>query len=335
MQGPCRMDNGAMSAPHHDPLSDLLRTMKVESSVYYRAVLRGAFGLALPSCTGRVRYHLVLNGQLHIELPTEASAAHLRAGDVFLVNRGVPHVLSDRPGRPLVPVEAAKARLGLVPGQIFEWGSGTVAATLACGEFSFLGELFHPILEALPTLLHCSSQGAAADPDLARLLDTVDRETAAAAAGWMAVVDRLTAAVFVLVLRAWLAKQPKLLGVVQAVRDPLIGRSLSAMHREPARDWTLEDLARHAGMSRTRFAVTFKALIGVSPMRYLARWRIEFARSLMHDTDLSVADIADRVGYGSQATFTKAFRELVGMPPAAYRTKATRLAETERRRDVR
>lgn len=302
-----------------DLLSDLLRTVRVEGSTYYRAELRGAFGIGLGPSQSQARFHLALSGAGYLALPDQSRGTHFGAGDVVLVMRGAPHVLCDRPGRPVIDLDDVKKRASFQPGQVLRHGQGRAALTVVCGEVSFAGDRIHPVLDALPGLLHARRAPENDPGEMQGLLALIDRETSAAQPGWMAIVDRLSAAVFIQVLRAWLGRQPDTLSVFAAMRDPLIGRAVGALHRDLARAWTLADLARVARMSRTRFSARFREVVGATPLRYLARCRIAAARELLAERELSIAQIAERVGYHRQAAFGKAFRELTGQSPGAYR----------------
>jgi AraC-like DNA-binding protein len=307
-----------------DLLSEVVRSMKLQSSSYYRAELSGAYGLAVEQRPQHVRFHLALRGQMLVTVPSVPPTT-VREGDVFLVTMGAPHSLMDRPGRPTVPLEEVKRRVGFRRGDILRWGEGPLGVVLLCGDFSTAIELFHPVFGSLPTLVHTP---VAHDDELGILSDVlslVDRETSRGAPGWMAIANRLSEIVMVQVLRAWVARQPEATGALQAMRDPRIKRALAAIHEQPETPWTVKSLAAVAGMSRTSFSTSFSELMGTTPMQYLTSWRMEVARSLLHSGAATLAEVAERVGYGSQASFTKVFRDAVGMTPGAYRETVSNL----------
>jgi AraC family transcriptional regulator, alkane utilization regulator len=107
------------------------------------------------------------------------------------------------------------------------------------------------------------------------------------------------------------------------VKDPEVGRALRLLHARPQHQWTVEDLAREVGVSRSGLAQRFAELTGEAPMRYLAGWRMQLAKHLILQADLSIAEVADRVGYESEAAFNRAFKRHVGTPPVAWRNKIT------------
>lgn len=125
-------------------------------------------------------------------------------------------------------------------------------------------------------------------------------------------------------LRAWIESLPEGRGGwLGALRDRHVGAALGLLHRAPERDWTNASHASEVGLSRSRFAGRFTALVGQPPLTYLTRWRMEKAAGLLHEGDLGLAEIAGRVGYESEAAFSRAFRRHFGVPPGVYRRRAS------------
>jgi len=152
------------------------------------------------------------------------------------------------------------------------------------------------------------------------LLSLLSAEGGARAPGADALVARLTEALFVEVVRAWLAKNDGQTGAwMRALRDARIARALTLVHAKPAQEWTVATLAREVGMSRSGFALTFAQLLGEPPLAYVQEWRLYTARSLLRESAHAIAEIAGRVGYDSEASLSKAFKRRYGMPPGAYR----------------
>ena len=133
-------------------------------------------------------------------------------------------------------------------------------------------------------------------------------------------LSRLAELMFVELIRRHLeGLPPSRTGWLAGLRDPQVGRALAALHAEPGAPWTLEALARAAGLARSSLAERFAGLIGEPPMQYLARWRMQLAASLLSSTQDGVGAIAARVGYASEAAFSRAFKKSAGLPPAAWR----------------
>jgi transcriptional regulator GlxA family with amidase domain len=195
-------------------------------------------------------------------------------------------------------------------------------ASILCGYFRFDRNPPHPLLDALPTLIHVKG---ADSQDLAWLNATLNfmiHETRAARPGAEAVVDRLAAVLFIQVLRAYIESSESSPGMLAAFADRQIGAALELMHRRPTEAWTLDGLARQVGLSRSVFAARFQRLVRQPPLQYLTLWRMQLARTQLTSTRLPLARIAERVGYGTEASFSKAFKKIVGTSPGQYRRQA-------------
>lgn len=142
-----------------------------------------------------------------------------------------------------------------------------------------------------------------------------------------AMLGRLTELMFVEILRQYMQQlPPDQSGWLAGLNDPHVGKALRPMHAHPERNWTVEELAREAGVSRSVLAARFTELLGESPMRYLARWRIHLAKQLLRESQQSIAEIAARMGYDSEASFNRAFKRAEGQPPARWRRKLAAVA---------
>ncbi|UUU37365.1 AraC family transcriptional regulator [Streptomyces sp. CA-210063] len=229
----------------------------------------------------------------------------------------------DEEAIPYAELEAAHPPGG--EGVVDLGGAGPVVRVV-CGKFHYAGNTDgHPVLSALPEVVHVP--GMSADPGLQDVVRTLATETAGGQPGSRAVATRLTEVLFVLAIRAWIERAdtagetgPSWL---TALRDPRIGTALSLMHEEPHRDWTVESLARTVTMSRPAFARQFKEVVGLTPLAYLSRVRIDLAARLLRDTDNPVGDIAQAVGYRSEFAFSRAFSREQGIAPGRYRRTAS------------
>jgi AraC family transcriptional regulator, alkane utilization regulator len=151
-------------------------------------------------------------------------------------------------------------------------------------------------------------------------LEFAAAEIAARRAGSETVLARLSELLFVEALRRYVEGLPEeQTGWLAGLRDPFVSRALSLLHARVAREWTVDDLGREVGLSRSALADRFKRLIGEPPMRYLARWRIQVAAHQLRASDTSLARIAEQVGYESEAAFNRAFKQSFGVPPATWR----------------
>ena len=190
--------------------------------------------------------------------------------------------------------------------------------TIVCG---FLGcdlQPFNPLIASLPHLLHLRA------PDdeqwIAQFMQHAVSESRARQPGSEVMLARMSEMMFVDAVRRYTASLPaNSRGWLAGMRDHLVGRALALLHEQPARNWTIDELGRRIGLSRSALHERFVQLIGVPPMQYLAQWRMQAAARLLLDTRATVATIALEVGYDSEAAFARAFKRLVGRPPAAWR----------------
>jgi AraC-like DNA-binding protein len=198
-------------------------------------------------------------------------------------------------------------------------GGGGRRTILVCCSVSFEEPAIHPLLELMPPALLVRG-GAAEDPALPALLEVMAREATRERVGTATIMTRLADVVIARVVRNWVeSRRGDTTGWLAAIRDPKIGRALAAIHREPGNPWPVEALAKVAKTSRSMFSERFTAVVGASPARYLARWRMHLASVWLRKDRLTVAEVAVRLGYESEASFSRAFKRLLGVPPSTVR----------------
>jgi AraC-like DNA-binding protein len=301
-----------------DVLSDVLAALQLQSRLYFRAELGGAWSVRLPRESNAVRFHLVLQGECWVGVDGEKPIA-LSAGDTILVPHGAAQVLSDKPDRRPILLADLLAATGFDGSGTLRVGvaEGERSSVLICGLCSFDGS--HPLLQALPRRIVLRAGDSIGEGWLADALRYMSYEANAGRPGGNAVIGRLADILLIQAVRAELNRSDATSGFLAALKQPAIGRALQGIHARPAEDWTIDSLAREAGISRSRFAESFNAVVGIPPARYLAEWRLEKARRMLLDTRLSVAEIAVRVGYESLPSFTRRFGKRYGIGPGGYR----------------
>jgi AraC-like DNA-binding protein len=301
-----------------DALSDILRSVHLSGGVYFRCEFTAPWGMEVPA-NPDAEFHVVVRGQCWLARPGEKEPIPLQAGDVVVFLDGSRHRLLDTPrGKALSPEkiigDQSLANFGPVA-----YGGGGAPVTILCGYFRFNRDSAHPLLAALPNFMHVpGAQFGEADA----IIGLMQRETKHAAPGTEAVVDRLSEVLFIQILRAHIQQTENANGMLAALRDRKVCAALGCMHQYPEKPWTLESLATELGMSRSAFTARFTALVRQTPMQYLSAWRIEQARLMLRETRLSTAAIVEKVGYGSEAAFGKAFKRRVGVGPGVYRRRA-------------
>src|SRR5262245_57084605 len=301
-----------------DALSEVLQDLRLSGAAYCLSELSDPWGLVVPPDEGAV-FHFIAEGRCWLRRTSPEPAVRLEAGDAVLLPHGAGHALvapADGETKrmaelPREPVGAATYRL--------ETGGNGARARLVCCQVAFEEPAVHPLLELMPDVLIVRG-GAEQDRSLAALLEAMAAEMSAERIGAATVMSRLADIVITRVVRDWAeARSTDPTGWLAAIRDPRIGRALAAFHRRPADPWSVESLAAVANMSRSVFSERFAAVVGVSPARYVARWRIHLASSWLRKDRMTVSDVAQRLGYESEASFSRAFKRVIGVPPSAVR----------------
>jgi AraC-like DNA-binding protein len=314
-----------------DVLSDVLGAVHLTGAVFFDFELsspwlaeappsREIAGIVMPGAQRVIEYHLVARGACWGNAVGQAPK-RLHEGDVIVFPQGDAHVLSSSPGMRVAPDIFRFARPSTPLPMFYELGGGgPEKARIVC---SFLGcdeRPYNPLLNALPAVIHLSSAGSpGALGWLATLMGTAAVEARSGRPGGENVLARLAELLFVETVRRYLeGLPPAQTGWLAGLRDPVVGQALAALHGEFKRAWSVEDLARVSGASRSVFAERFAEMVGQPPMQYLALWRMQLASRLLIDGG-SVATVAAAVGYESEAAFSRAFKKLVGEAPATWR----------------
>ncbi|HTN52635.1 MAG TPA: AraC family transcriptional regulator [Anaeromyxobacter sp.] len=311
-----------------DPLSDVLHSVRLTGAVFYLVdciapwvaetpPTRDMAGTLIPGAQHVFEFHALVAGECWAG-PVGEEAIRLRAGDFVAFPRGEPHAMSSAPGMRAPPDPAIFAQAARLPRPVHvEYGQGDGArARLVCGFLGCDARPFNPLLDALPRVLHGSS--GAGGEWLAHLVQVAIGEARERGPGSDSVLARVSELLFIgLVRRYALRLPPDQTGWLAGLRDAFVGKAIERLHARPADPWTLDRLAREVGLSRSALAERFTRLVGEPPMHYLTRWRMQLA-SLQLSTGASVQAVAGEVGYASEAAFSRAFKKVVGAPPATW-----------------
>jgi AraC-like DNA-binding protein len=303
-----------------DPLSRILRALRLGSSVVSRSHLSAPWAIESPGGDCAI-FHAVVEGRCWLRRLVDADPIALGEGDVVVLTHGDPHVVSSTPrGRP-APLSALKRTRMSGGVAVLEHGGGGAATRIICGKFRLEHDGGGTVLALLPPLLHAPAGTAALGPWIDTTLRLLDGEIDGADLGIEAMLARLTDVLFVQVLRRHFARGVGERGWLAAVQDPIIGRALALVHDEPGGPWSAGELGARVGLSRTRFFERWSELMGEPPARYVARWRVHAAIDLMRRQGLSTAQVAERVGYSSEDAFNKVFKRHVGVSPSVFRRR--------------
>jgi len=251
----------------------------------------------------------------------------LAAGDVIVFSRGDAHRMASVTGLVPAPATPLKDLLMRRPRQLNDGGGGATTR-LRCGYLACDARLARLLLDGLPPLVKVNVRGSNAGVWLEASVRYALAEARSPRPGGSGVLSKLAEVLFIEVLRLYINEQSAgRTGWLAGLGDRIVGGALNALHRHPARAWTLEELAREAGTSRSVLAERFQLLVGSSPMQYLMQWRMMLAANLLCRSKAPLARIAEDVGYQTDTAFSRAFRREYGVPPATWRRRREALAD--------
>jgi AraC-like DNA-binding protein len=317
-----------------DALSDVLKTVRLTGATFFDVVARAPWVAEsppremilpklLPGAEHLIAYHVVTEGRCFANI-VGGQPIPVEAGEVIVFAKGDPHVLSSRPGMRADPAASAgvdAAAPSQLPFFINYGADGPIAAKFVCGYLACDASPFNPLLQNLPPIIKVAD-GQGDTRWLGQFIRVATIESADKRAGGESVLAKLSELMFIEVVRRHLETlPPEQAGWLAGLRDPFVGKALSLMHARPARDWTIEELARDVGLSRSVLAERFADLVGMPPMLYLASWRMQIASGLLSNGNANMATIAAEIGYGSEAAFSRAFKKITGVPPSAWRRR--------------
>ena len=306
-----------------DVLSDVLTSIRLGGGVRFRCELSAPWGMAMKASPS-AEFHVIVRGSCWLRIPGRREPIALQGGDLVAFLHGGAHRLVDTPGGKARPAEEILEGQNLEHYGPVTHGGGGLPASILCGYFEFDRNSLHPLVAALPPFIQPPRHRQFRIRLAQTALNFMIHETRAARPGAEAVVNRLAGVLFVQMVRAYIEQSKSPPAMLAAIADKQVGATLELMHQAPQDAWTLEMLAQRAGMSRSALAARFHQLVGETPMQYLTMWRMQRARRLLGETSLGTAAIAERVGYLSEAAFSKAFKKAVGKGPGGYRRDLAR-----------
>jgi AraC-like DNA-binding protein len=318
-----------------DALSHLLQAVELSGAVFLSAEFTAPWcvisqadsqicGAYLPPAERVVSYHLIREGCCLASLSGGAGPVlRLDAGDLLVVPQGDAHLLGS--DLALAPAQSAPLLAQHVesnPGEILRLshGAGGPATRMVCGFLTCDGILSNPLLQSLPRIFMVGVGSGAESAGLGPALAFAAAAAADRRPGGATVLGKLSELLFVHALRCCLDSLPEHeAGWLAALRDRYVGPAMLRLHADPAYPWTVDGLAAEVGLSRSAFAQRFTSLLGQPPMQYLAHWRLRAAARELRSGNMSLAALAGKVGYESEAAFSRAFKREFGMPPASWR----------------
>ena len=306
-----------------DPLTQILLGLRLEGVEYGRCLMHAPWAVSFPP-QPTARFHFVASGGCWLRAEGQ-DWVQLNAGDAVLLPRGSAHVLASAPDVPAVDIatlgrDTVADDLYLVRGAAAQ--SGPPTHVMFCGGMQFNLDPLHPLLAMMPDVIRAGDL-AQRDPTVPVLLEAMEREVALNRIGACGILARMADVLAASIIRAWVecaCSNPT--GWIAALRCPGVGKVLAAIHTSPERDWSVPALANVMGTSRSRFAQAFKDSVGESPARYVAKIKMFQARRWIAHDGMRVTVAADRLGYDSEASFSRAFKRVIGHAPSLAKASA-------------
>jgi len=292
-----------------DALSDILKSTHLNAKVFLHSSFCGSWAVDT-SGSQQATFHVVARGACWLHLPDVSDPEPLRAGDLVVFPHDARHVISNSPTPPGPEVPLNQPA-----------GNDAVgaSASLICGYFHFGENRWNPLLDAMPSFLVIRNEVTSDTGHMNSLINFMIYETETNKEGSDVVIDRLSDILFIHVVRTYINQYQPDKGIIAALADKKISKSLTAFHQEPGVKWSVERLAEHAGMSRSSFADHFHNITEQTPMQYITQWRMQKAHDLLTSTQLSTLHIAEQSGYQSEAAFSKVFKKFFSKGPGTVR----------------
>ncbi|MBM0107804.1 AraC family transcriptional regulator [Steroidobacter sp. S1-65] len=313
-----------------DALSEAMRAVRLTSALFFNGEFSAPWRFATPSqdkvaaivspqSERLVLFHLVTDGEAKAR-SDDRDEVPLTAGDIVVFPHGHAHEMWNGRSSKLFPGSRLLPRLSKGELAAEKWGGSGAVTRIICGYLGCERHAEGSFLSGLPSIFKVNVRSSPAGAWIESAIRHGVSDSESQRAGRVAVLAKLAETLFVETLCRYMDElPPERTGWLATARDPKVGQALALLHREPARAWTLPDLARASGTSRTVLAERFVQLMGESPLAYLARWRLQLAARQLRTTDRKVLQVAYEVGYESEAAFSRAFRRVFGVPPARYR----------------
>ncbi len=306
-----------------DLLSEILSHLKFSGTLYFRTSFTSPWSIKVPPFENVSRFHYAYRGRCLVRVIPDQPPALVNQGDLIIVTRGAGHTLFCDPTTENLAVKLDQVieESGFTGEGVLVYGDpGTHHETqLICGHFAFDKEARHPLIDGLPAFIHIKDYGQTAGSWMQHTLRLIGEEAGQSNLGSNLIAGKLSEIIYAQALRTYLgseqAKQSGLAGFI----DPAIARALKAIHASPQLQWTLESLSKVAGVSRTLLSTKFHNSLDTTPMGYVTRWRMLLAKKYLVESNQPIIDVAESVGYRSEAAFGRVFKRYFETGPASYR----------------
>lgn len=299
-----------------DALSGILDSVKIKAVVYPKFYFTSSWGIEIGQ-DSYSQFWRLSKGTCYLRVPGE-KAIKMNVGDFVFIPHGSTHRISGKPNNACVP--ASQYGKALRSGKPLFQGKEEETILMG-GHFEFTSSVQHPFIKTLPKVIHLNNATKELNLWLQQAALLMDEEISGEKIGSKLILGRLVDILFVLIIRVYLEQVDVKEGFLMALKDNRISNSLKSMHESFEKDWTLHQLASTVGMSRSLYCREFKRLVGETPLSYLTNWRILKSKEILSESKENISEVANRVGYQSEAAFNRLFKSKVGETPASYRRK--------------
>jgi AraC-like DNA-binding protein len=302
-----------------DPLGETLYMLRLNGSLYCQSEFTAPWGINLPPFDDKMMFHIVIRGDCYLTIEGK-DPVHLREGDFALLPKGEGHALRSTPEEQTIdlfdiPIRQVSERYEhlVYSGEPNNDGALTEAV---CGVVSFDSAVAQQLIKQLPSVINVSRKDVDGENNILRAAQMMADEARRLRPGGETVMAHLSDIVIIQSIRHWIEHAPEANeGWLGALKDDKVGKALAVLHSKPAESWTVDSLARHVGMSRASLAAKFSSMVGISVKQYLTNWRMSVARSRLANETITLGNLAEELGYQSEASFSRAYKRVMGVSP--------------------
>ena len=306
-----------------DLLSDVLSQLQLTGTLYFRTSFTSPWSIRVPSFEQVSRFHFAHRGRCLVRIRANEDPVLLNQGDLIIITHGSAHTLFCEPSTEglAVQLDQVVAESGFTGHGTLVYGEpGTHHETqLICGHFAFDPDARHPLIDRLPHYIHIKNYGQTSGVWMENTLKIIGAEAGQDQLGSDLIALKLSEIIFAQAIRTFMESKTEMANSLKGFTDPSVAKALKAIHKQPEYTWTLGALASIAGISRTLLASKFARYLKTTPMGYITQWRMQLARYHLINSALPIIDIAESIGYQSEAAFGRVFKKYFDRGPATYR----------------
>ncbi|NVK74029.1 MAG: AraC family transcriptional regulator [Oceanospirillaceae bacterium] len=307
----------------NDPLGETLHQLRLHGSLYCRSELSGDWSIEMPKLPGKMMFHIITAGQCWLQLENQ-SPKLLKQGALVLVTQGQGHIISSDLEQTPIPlfntgIQQISERYEVL--KIIGEGEKT---ELTCGVMGFDQIVGQQLIQQLPSILLLDQLEKTSQTWLNSTLEFISAEARQLKPGGETIITNLADILIIQLIRHWMEQSPKASqGWLGALKDKRVGIALHAIHQQPGKNWTVDSLAQECNMSRSGFSARFSLLVGCSVKSYLTKWRMNLAYQRLKHKNVPLIELAEELGYNSEAAFSRAFKRVKGFSPTQHNTITT------------